>query len=233
MSELIKAEKFNQIQREAKAVSMSDLVPASYKGNISNCIIAIDLANRMGIAPLMVMQNLDVIKGKPSWNSTFIIGAINTSGRFKGGLKFKMEGAGDSLSCYAYATEAETGETLEGTKITMKMANAEGWTTKAGSKWQTMPEQMIRYRAASFFGRLYCPEILNGLYTREEIEDIQEPQKPLAEEELLTELDGLIAKCPQDVKDKMTIKLMKEKNVYGGITQETALNTINQLTMDL
>jgi hypothetical protein len=51
------------------------------------------------------------------------------------------------------------------------MAKAEGWYAKNGSKWQTMPEQMLRYRAASFFVRAYAPELSLGLATREEIED--------------------------------------------------------------
>jgi len=53
----------------------------------------------------------------------------------------------------------------------MDMAVAEGWFGKAGSKWQTMPEVMLRYRAASFFGKLYAPELLMGIQTAEEIHD--------------------------------------------------------------
>jgi hypothetical protein len=65
------------------------------------------------------------------------------------------------------------------------MAKAEGWLTRAGSKWQSMPELMIRYRAASFFGRLYCPDILNGMYTADEVADFAppEPRAPVAERE--------------------------------------------------
>ena len=45
----------------------------------------------------------------------------------------------------------------------MKMAKAEGWLSKAGSKWQTMPLQMLQYRAYTFFARVNCPEKLLGV----------------------------------------------------------------------
>ena len=37
-----------------------------------------------------------------------------------------------------------------------------------------MPSQMLRYRAAAFWQRVYCPEISMGLITKEEAEDIQD-----------------------------------------------------------
>ena len=59
------------------------------------------------------------------------------------------------------------------------MAEAEGWTSKKGSKWLTMGDQMLRYRAAAFFARVYCPHALMGLKTVEEVKDIggDEPEK--------------------------------------------------------
>lgn len=63
----------------------------------------------------------------------------------------------------------------------MEMAKAEGWVGKSGSKWKTMPELMIRYRAAAFWGRLYVPEIMMGMHTMEEIEDVQYSQQVRSE----------------------------------------------------
>ena len=56
----------------------------------------------------------------------------------------------------------------------MAMAKKEGWATKTGSKWATMPDLMIRYRAAAFWGRLYASDLLLGLQTQEEAIDIQQ-----------------------------------------------------------
>jgi hypothetical protein len=160
---------FEMAQRQAKALSASDLVPQQYKGNVANTLVALEIANRIGASPLMVMQNLNIIHGRPSWGSSFIIAAINGSGKFTA-LRF----VGDlSKGIKAVCHEKATGELLEGPTVTMDMAKAEGWLDKAGSKWKTMPELMMRYRAAAFFGRLYAPEITMGMHSTEEVVDIQ------------------------------------------------------------
>lgn len=209
---------FELMQRAAKLLSSSTLVPVVYrsqivkKGNsnnnwtetiednpnaLPNCVIALNMSARMGADPLMIMQNLHVIEGRPSWSSQFVISAINTCGRYSP-LRYDLSAAGEPQeisytasegygrdrknvtktvtvchqSCVAWAIERETGQRLESPKITIQMAIDEGWLTKNGSKWQTMPELMLRYRAAAFFGRLYSPEILMGLQTAEETHDI-------------------------------------------------------------
>lgn len=161
---------FEHSQRVAKMMTTSSLVPKEYQNNIPNIMIALEMANRIGVSPLMVMQNLNIIQGRPSWSSQFIISALNSCKRFSP-LRFKMDGEGDEYGCTAWAKDG-SGEILEGPKVTWKMATAEGWTTKGGSKWKTMPELMFRYRAAAFFGRLYAPDVLMGMGTADEAEDI-------------------------------------------------------------
>jgi hypothetical protein len=157
--------------RNAEILSQSTIVPKEFKGNPPNCFIALGLAKRMNMNPFMVMQNVVIVNGRPSWPSQFIIATINSSGRFDDILKFDIKGSGDTLECRAYTDR--NGEKLVGTLVTMAMAKGEGWLSKDGSKWRTMPELMIQYRAATFFGRLYCPDLLNGMYATEEVEDIE------------------------------------------------------------
>ena len=163
---------FEHAQRIAKVLSSSDLVPTTYKNNVANTLVALEMANRMGASPLMVMQNLHIIHGRPSWGSSFIIASLNSCGRFST-LRF----VGDANKCKAVATDKQTGEVLEGPTVSLEMAKAEGWLTKTGSKWITMPELMLKYRAAAFFGRLFAPEVLMGMQTTEEIVDIT-PMQP-------------------------------------------------------
>lgn len=215
---LLNLEAFELSQRVAKMLASSTLVPEQYRavikvkagkdqnGNwqyrdeenpngLSNCVIALNMANRMGADPLMIMQNLYLIEGRPSWSSQFIMASINSCGRFSS-LRFEMQDLGEkeveyqetawsngrkqnvtkkikiqNLTCVAWVVERETGERLESSKISIEMAVKEGWYGKNGSKWQTMPEQMLRYRAASFFGRVYAPELLMGLRSAEEEQD--------------------------------------------------------------
>jgi hypothetical protein len=119
------------------------------------------------------MQNLHIIHGRPSWSSSFIIAMINGSGRFSP-LRFELSGSGDSLACYAVATDLASQQELKGPTITMAMAKREGWATKSGSKWATMPDLMIRYRAAAFWGRLFASDLLLGIQSQEEVVDVEQ-----------------------------------------------------------
>ena len=172
---------FEDAQRIAKALASSTLIPQQFQGQAgyANCLVALNISRRMGMDPLMVMQNLHIIHGRPSWSSQFIIGLVNGCGRFSP-LRYDISGKGDTLACTAVATELRTGEELRGPEVTMAMAKREGWSTKSGSKWLTMPDLMIRYRAAAFWGRLYIPELLVGIQTQEEVLDI-EPVTVIAE----------------------------------------------------
>lgn len=163
---------FEHAQRVAKMLSASNLIPDVFKNNVQNTMIALEIANRIGASPLMVMQNLYIVHGKPSWSSTFIIAALNSCKRFSP-LRFELSGEGETMECFAWAYELSTNDKIIGPTVTMKMAKAEGWIDKNGSKWKTMPTLMIRYRASAFFGRLYAPEILMGMHTQEEIIDTE------------------------------------------------------------
>ncbi len=178
----------------AVELAKSDIIPKDFQNKPANCLIAVELANRLKASPFQVMQSMDVIYGRPSLRSSFIIACINQSGKLKGALKF----SGDATSCQAWGIEKETGEKLIGPKVTLDMAQAEGWLTKNGSKWKTMPSLMLRYRAATFFGRLYCPEILNGMVTEDEVQDLVQPTENDITDVFMDEVD-VTAPPEQDV----------------------------------
>lgn len=223
---------FEAGQRMAKILAASNMVPDTYKGNIGDCTIALDIAQRMKANPLMIMQNLNVIYGRPSWSSQFIIASVNSCGRFEP-LRFEVTVDNDGKAydfeyqifesewvdrkkitkvvkkranivnkrCVAWTLEKGTvipqivydyiqkalekntdislyqackkfGVSIfESSPVSVEMAHSDGWVDKPGSKWKTMPDQMLNYRAASFFGRLYTPEILMGMPTTEEVID--------------------------------------------------------------
>ena len=169
----------NMSFRTARMLSCSAMVPDSYRNSPENCLVAIDIANRMGVSPLMVMQNLYVVKGKPSWSGSFCAAAINGCGRFSPmDYVFVGEEGKPSWGCYATAVRLSTGKRCVSDTITIDMAQKEGWFSKKDkygketSKWQTMPRQMMMYRAAAFFARAHCSDILMGIPTKEEIQDV-------------------------------------------------------------
>jgi hypothetical protein len=164
---------FNTAQRIAMALAKSTLVPKAYQNNIPNVLIAMELASRIGASVFAVMQNADPIHGRLSWRATFLIATVNASGKFTP-LRFRWQGkeGTDTWGCRAVARDRDGGEECLGSLITIATAKAEGWYQREGSKWKTIPEQMLVYRAAAFWTRIYSPELSLGMHTSEEISDI-------------------------------------------------------------
>ena len=161
---------FQDAHKVAGVLAKSKLIPQNFQNNVPDCIIAMEMSQRIGASIFSVMQSLHVIHGRPSWSAQFIIASLNSCGRFSP-LRFDMIGEDDARVCYAWAIERGTNERLEGPPVSIQMAVREGWMGKNGSKWQTMPELMLRYRAATFFGRLYAPDILMGMRSDVEVYD--------------------------------------------------------------
>lgn len=168
---------FELLQRAAKLLSSSTLVPKDYQGNIPNCVIALNMSGRIGADPLMVMQNLVIVHNKPTWSSQFLIATVNTCGRFTS-LRYEFFGdkGTDEWGCRAWAIEKATGEKLVGTDVTIAIAKKEGWYAKTGSKWQSIPQQMLMYRAGSWWTRAYAPELSMGLHTEDELKDVYDAE---------------------------------------------------------
>ena len=172
---------FGLLRAAAEFLSKADIIPKQYQNNLSNCAVALNMAQRMGADPLMVMQNLYVVYGRPAWSAQFLIATLNTKGEFSK-LRYEWSDEKDktknSFGCRAYAIELSTGETLYGPWVTIGLARSEGWydrKSKEGgvaSKWPTLTELMCMYRAAAFFVRTYCPEIAMGLRTSDEEEEV-------------------------------------------------------------
>lgn len=164
-------EMFEYGQRAARLLAASSLLPAAFKDSISDCFVVLEIAARIGASPMAVAQNLHIIHGRPSWSAQFCISLVNSCGRFSP-LKYELSGEGDDRQCIAWAIEKATGERIEGPPVDIRMAKAEGWFSKNGSKWKTMPELMLRYRAAAFFARTHLAEYLLGMGTIDEAHDI-------------------------------------------------------------
>lgn len=161
----------------AQDLSKSTMIPMQYQNNYANCLVALEYANRTGQSPLQVMQSLNVIQGRPSWDSKALIGMINTSGKYDHDLRFTYgkDDKGEINSCFAWTKK--DGEIIEGIPYTMAKAEKEGLLKKNNSFWSKDHVLMLTYRAVSRFASINCPEITLGLYTTEEVRDFTSNNK--------------------------------------------------------
>ena len=101
----------------------------------------------MGMSTIQVMQNLNIIHGRPSWSSQFIIGLIKGCGRFEG---FSYD---ETQDCQCVARLKSTGELVDGPRI-LDTAKREGWTKNTSG---------ARCDAASAVGRFHIPDLILGI----------------------------------------------------------------------
>lgn len=153
--------------RIAKAMSMSGMVPPHFAGKPEACLVAILYAEQLGEHPMLLFQEMSVINGRPNTSARFAISRANKSGLLQGPISWKSKGQDEALEVTASATLRETGEIIQVT-VTMREAAADGWTQNR--KYRSIPEQMLRWRAATRLINLYMPEVLFGLGVREEAE---------------------------------------------------------------
>jgi hypothetical protein len=194
---------FDKAMEIARALSQSNMVPATYRDKASgppNVLIALEISQRMGLSILTVMQNLDVIQGRPAWSAKFQAGQVNASGKFRGSLRYEFEdrpevkvdyevyGKKDlqtglpaekikktatvkDRACRCWAIEAQTGEKIIGPWFSLEMAYRFGLFDRNGSQWPIDPENMLMKRAASRFVSNFCPEVTLGIMTQDDAAD--------------------------------------------------------------
>lgn len=185
----------------AQALSKTQFVPEAFRGKAEDCLVALDMAARLELNPLAVFSDIYIIDNRASFSSKFLIALVNRSGRFSriqyaegvdGMTEVTFSGWGETRgqrktwkekvpNYYAQAsfTELASGEVYTSPRVDMNFAEKNGWVQKNGSKWQSMPEIMCRYRAASILIKSVCPEIVMGLEWADDLQDAKE-DKPAA-----------------------------------------------------
>lgn len=158
----------NPLWNVALMLAGSQLVPKHFQHKPEDCFLILQAAGRLHVDPLLMLQKTFMVKGKPGFESTFLISLVNQRGGFAHPLRFKHEGEGDSRSCTAWATWPD-GSIAEA-RVSMEMAKIEGWTSNP--KYRSMPDQMLAYRAGAFFSRLHCPDVTMGFHTVDELRDV-------------------------------------------------------------
>lgn len=227
---------YNQAMVVAKNLAKSNFIPQTFKGNEADCLIALIMSEQLKTNPVTLMQEMYIVHGKPAFSAKFITSLANKLGPFTAPIAYEVKGKGDDLEVTAYAPMKD-GPRAEAT-VSMKMAKAEGWASK-NKKYQTMPEHMLKFRAATFLARTYCPDVLMGFTSKEEVKDVYvapiEEKKALLVESLEAEP---IVKAPADRVHKMFQKfndlgiseteILDELNL--GVKEELTLDNLDELT---
>ncbi len=198
--------RFNQSWRIAKAFADSKMVPAHFQGNTAGVFVVLHMATRMELDPFMVLQNMYMVHGKPGMETKLALALVNTRGPFANPIAWEFDNEENPKKCTAYGFLKTTGEkryyTLEWDTVVK-----EKWLDKDGSKWKTLPKLMFMYRSAIFLIRTVCPEVILGLSTFDELQDINGEVMDISPVEVTAKL------IPQT--EKVKEKLRKTRSDKG------------------
>ena len=153
-------------QRKAQAMISGNILPAHFK-NVGDIIILGEMSKSLNIPVVMLAQQLYIVKGKPSMSGQLTIALLNGSGKFDKPIKFQERETPWGIR----AVGLIDGEEYFGEWIDDALIKANAWGTN--KHWAANKGLMARYRAASWFARLYAPEVLMGFQTEGEIIDAE------------------------------------------------------------
>ena len=162
----------------AKALSTASLLPADYRNHPANILMALEYGHELGIGTMTAIQQIHVIKGKPSASAQLIGSLVRKAGH-------RLRVTGSSTEATAIIWRKDDPDFEFKSTWTLDRATAAGLLPAIpGSGWDKYPDAMLVARATTEVARQACAEVLAGVaYTPEElgsevVEEVQsEPAK--------------------------------------------------------
>ncbi|WP_395146995.1 RecT family recombinase [Moraxella atlantae] len=167
---------FNQCHRLAQIMaSGACTVPKHLQGNVGDCFAIVGQALRWGFDPYAVAQKTHLVNGVLGYEAQLIIAVINGKAPIEGRLKFehygdwtKVKSKTDSPADVGVRVSAVMRGDDEPTVLDLSMAQV--GTVRNSPLWMADPRQQLAYLAAKRWARLYCPDVILGLYSVDELE---------------------------------------------------------------
>ena len=139
----------------AQFLATSDIIPSTFKNKPANVLIACQLAQRMNVPAMEVMQNMFMVHGNPSFKATYLIARANESGLFSEPIQYEIKGKNEDITITAYTYLKCSGERISAT-VSFDMAKKEGWTKKKTN--MKTGEEMVNI-SSPIFRISYSPKI--------------------------------------------------------------------------
>lgn len=158
------------------------MIPQRFVGKAASIYVAIKIAEKLKCDPLDVMNAIYMVAGTPGWKTDFLI-ALAKRGGFIRKIDYEVKKEDNDIIITALGWAPGSQDPVKGTEVSLAMAKAEGWTKNP--KYRSMPELMLKKRAAAFLIREHWPEVTCGYLTAEEHEDISIASNKLTEGDLI------------------------------------------------
>ncbi len=193
---MVNPERFSHVFKISQVFANSQLVPEHFQGKPENVFVALQFAERLDLDPMTALQNIYIVKGRPCLSSQMLIALANTSGLLDGVITFENNGKNPPELAVTAKAKLKSGQVVS---ATYAYSQAVKMGTSNNVPWQSAPEQMCCYRAASHLVRRYFPELSLGLGVKEEIEELPEEPRNVTPVAQVDRLNSLLAAAPAPV----------------------------------
>lgn len=157
---------FHEVVEFAKDMSRAQTaIPKHLRDNPGACMAVALQAFEWGMSPFAVANKSYSVNDRIAYEAQLIAAVVNTRSGLQGRLKYKFEGEGVNLRCTVTGV-------LDGEPIEYRSPLFKDISPKNSPLWKTDPEQQLGYYSARAWARRHVPEVILGVYDREEVEAI-------------------------------------------------------------
>lgn len=199
-SGLQKLQAFAEVMAQGKAT-----VPAHLSGKPADSLAIALQAAQWGMNPYAVAQKTHLVNGTLGYEAQLVNAVITSSTAVQGRFKYEYGGDWEKFKPGAASASNErglavrVGAVLKGeTEITWgESLYMEYVTTRNSPLWKTAPKQQLAYLAVKYWARLYCPDVILGVYTPDEFEPAQRSERDVTPARSRADLNNLINSKPE------------------------------------
>lgn len=163
----IAPQNLGEVVRFAEVMCKADIaLPKHLRGNAGACVAVALQALEWRMSPFAVASKSYAVNGQIAYEAQLIMAVINTRSGIEGRLKFRFEGEGPDRVCIAFGV-------LDGEELEVRSPKFKDITPKNSPLWKSDPDQQHCYYTARAWGRRHTPEVILGVYDREEVEQFR------------------------------------------------------------
>lgn len=164
--------KFAQLMARA-----GEAIPPHLRDKPGACMAVAMQAFNWQLDPFAVANKSYFVNNRLAFEAQLIAAVVNTRSGIEGRLKYRYEGDGDKLTCFVNGR-------LDGDDLEYESPLLGSISPKNSPLWKTDPKQQLGYYSARAWARRHCPEVILGVYDRDEaaaMKDVTPANSGLAE----------------------------------------------------
>lgn len=158
-----------EVVKFAEVMCRADIaLPKHLRGNAGACMAVSLQALDWMMNPFAVASKSYSVNGQIAYEAQLIVAVVNTRSGIEGRITYEFEGEGPDRVCIASGK-------LDGEVLKVRSPKLKDITPKNSPLWKTDPDQQQCYYTGRSWARRYTPEVILGVYDRDEVESFTGP----------------------------------------------------------